>query len=101
VFAPDSDGARIGLPMPPDPDARIAVPRSRGATVARGELAVDAAPAAATCVGEVAVDLAPGQSRTLLLRWTDTELDPPDQENFVHFHCPADGEEHGPGLTVV
>ena len=41
----------------------------------------------------------PGQARTLLLRWADTELG--DQENFVHFHCPADGEEHGPGLTNV
>jgi beta-mannosidase len=101
VFAPDFDGARIGLPMPPDADARIAVQRSRGATVAHGQLAVDAAPAAATRVGEVALDLDPGQSRTLLLHWTDTELDPAEQENFVHFHCPADGEEHGPGLTLV
>jgi beta-mannosidase len=101
VFAPDFDGSRIGLPMPPDADARVAVPRSRGATVARGELAVDAASAAATRVGEVAVDVAPGQSRTLLLRWTDTELDPAEQENFVHLRCPADGEEHGPGLTEI
>jgi beta-mannosidase len=101
VFAPDFDGARIGLPMPPDADARIAVPRSRGATVARGELDAEAPPSAATRVGEVAVDLAPGQARTLLLRWSDPELDPSEQENFVHLHCPADGEEHGPGLTDV
>jgi hypothetical protein len=47
------------------------------------------------------VDLAPGQARTLLLRWSDRELDPSEQENFVHLHCPADGEEHGPGLTDV
>jgi hypothetical protein len=101
VFAPDFDGARIGLPMPPDADARVAVPRSRGATVARGELAVDAAPGAATPVGEVAVALEAGQARTLLVRWTDAELRPPEQENFVHLHCPAEREEHGPGLTVV
>lgn len=99
VFAPDFDGARIGLPMPPDADARVAVPRSRGASVERGELSVDAPPTAATPVGEVAVTLAPGEARTFLLRWTDPELG--EQENFVHLHCPADGEEHGPGLTEV
>jgi hypothetical protein len=102
VFAPDFDGARIGLPMPPDADGRVAVPRDRGAVVARGELAVDAAPAAATPVGEVTVTLAPGQVRTLFLRWTDPAPDSAgEQENFVHLHCPADGEQHGPGLTVV
>jgi beta-mannosidase len=99
VFAPDFDGARIGLPGPPDADARVAVPRSRGATVARGELVVDAAPATAARVGEVPVELAPGAARTLVLRWTDPELGP--QENFVHLHCPAEGETHGPGLTQV
>jgi Glycosyl hydrolases family 2, TIM barrel domain len=99
VFAPDFDGARIGLPMPPDADARVAVPRSRGAVAARGDLAVDAAPAAAAPVGEVTVTLAPGQARTLLLRWAVAELG--DQENFVHLHCPAPGEQHGPGLTNV
>jgi hypothetical protein len=77
------------------------VPRSRGTLVERGELAVDAPADAATPVGEVVVDLAPGQARTLVLRWTDEELDPARQENFVHFHCPAPGEEHGPGLTNV
>jgi hypothetical protein len=97
VFAPDFDGARIGLPMPPDADARVAVPRSRGAVVDDGEMTVVASPAAATTVGEITVALAPGQARTLLLRWTDPELG--DQENFVHLHCPAEGEEHGPGLT--
>jgi beta-mannosidase len=99
VFAPDFDGARIGLPMPPDAEARVAVPRSRGATVARGELTVDARACAATPVGEADVELAPGEARTLLLRWTDPELG--EQENFVHLHCPADGEEHAPGLTEV
>jgi hypothetical protein len=101
VFAPDPDGARIGLPVPPDPDARVAVPRGRGSAVAHGELAFDAEPAAATKVGAVTVALGPGQARTLVLRWTDEELDPADQENFVHFHCPAPGERHGPGLTNV
>jgi beta-mannosidase len=101
VFAPDPDGSRIGLPMPPDADGRVAVPRSRGATVGRGELAVDAPPSSATPAGEVEVELAPGQARTLLLRWTDPGLDPAAQENFVHLHCPADGEEHGPGLTEL
>jgi hypothetical protein len=102
VFAPDFDGARVGLPMPPDTDARVAVPRSRGAAVANGEITFDAAPSAATPVGEVTVALEPGQARTLLVRWADAELDPShDQENFVHFHCPAEGEEHGPGLTNV
>jgi beta-mannosidase len=99
VFAPDFDGARIGLPMPPDADARVAVPRSRGAVVGHGELAIDTPPAAASPVGEVTVALAPGQARTLLLHWTDSELG--DQENFVHLHCPADGEQYGPGLTNV
>ena len=99
VFAPDFDGARIGLPGPPDADGRVAVPRSRGASVASGDLTVGAAPAAATPVGDVIVALAPGQARTLLLRWTDPELGP--QENFVHLHCPADDEQHGPGLTTV
>jgi beta-mannosidase len=99
VFAPDYDGSRIGLPLPADADARVAVPRSRGATLAGGELAVEAAQTAATPAGEVAVELAPGQARTLLLRWTDPDHGP--QENFVHLHCPADGEEHLPGLTQV
>src|SRR6266700_3917687 len=99
VFAPDFDGARIGLPMPPDADARVAVPRSRGATVGEGELRVDAAPAAATRVGEVPVPLESGQALTMQLRWTDPDLVP--QENVVHLHCPADGEEHGAGLTVI
>jgi beta-mannosidase len=101
VFAPDFDGARIGLPMPPDADARVAVPHSRGAAVASGELTVQAPPSAATQVGEVAVELAAGQARTLLLRWHDAELVPAEQENFVHLHCPIDGETHGPGLTWV
>jgi beta-mannosidase len=99
VFAPDFDGARIGLPMPPDADAMVAVPRSRGVTVEHSELHVDAAPAAATPAGTVDVELATGQARTLLLRWNDPELG--EQENFVHLHCPAEGEEHGPGLTVI
>jgi hypothetical protein len=85
--------------MPPDADARVAVPRSRGATVDRGDLTVDAQPTAATHVGKVDVELPPGQARTLLLRWTDPELG--EQENFVHLHCPADSENHGPGLTEV
>ena len=102
VFAPDLDGARIGLPMPPDADARVAVPRSRGAAVARGDLHFDAAASSAAPVGEITVTLEPGQARTLLLRWHDPELDAQrPQENFVHFHCPAAGEEHGPGLTDV
>jgi hypothetical protein len=102
VFAPDLDGARIGLPMPPDPEARVAVPRARGPAVAHGELAFDAAPAAATRVGEVTVALEPGQARTLVLRWSDEQLgSPAGEENFVHFHCPAAGEEHSPGLTYV
>jgi hypothetical protein len=102
VFAPDFDGARIGLPMPPDADARLAVPRSRGTTVAQGEITFDAAPTAADRIGEVTVALEPGQARTLLVRWADPELDASrEQENFVHFHCPAEGEEHGPGLTNV
>jgi hypothetical protein len=88
--------------MPPDADARVAVPRSRGAAVAHGEITFDAAPVAATRVGEVAVAVKPGQARTLLVRWADPELDASrKQENFVHFHCPAADEVHGPGLTNV
>jgi len=102
VFAPDLDGARVGLPMPPDADARVAVPRSRGAALANGELVFDAGPTAAKTIGEVTVALEPGDVRTLLLRWDDPALDAASaQENFVHFHCPAPGEEHGPGLTAV
>jgi hypothetical protein len=85
--------------MPPDPDARVAVPRGRGVAVTRGELAFDAAPTTATPVGQVTVALEAGQARTLVLRWSDVELG--DEENFVHFHCPARDEEHGPGLTNV
>ena len=99
VFAPDFDGARIGLPMPPDADARVAVPRDRGGVVTDGDLPFDAAPNTATPVGEVRLVLEPGRARTLVLRWSDAELG--DQENFVHFHCPVAGEEHGPGLTVI
>jgi hypothetical protein len=99
VFAPDLDGARIGLPAPPHHEARVAVPRDRGDVVTQGELAFDAAPNAATPVGDVSFPLAAGQARTLVLRWIDVERG--DQENFVHFHCPAPGEEHGPGLTIV
>ena len=99
VFAPDFDGARIGLPVPPDTDARVALPRDRGAVVARGDLAFEAAPKAATPVGDVVIPLEPGQARTLVLGWTDVELG--NQENFVHFHCPAPGEELGAGLTNV
>jgi len=88
--------------MPPDADARVAVPRSRGAVIGRGDLQFDAAASSAAPVGEVTVTLEPGQARTLLLRWDDPELDSARaQENFVHFHCPAAGEEHGPGLTYV
>jgi hypothetical protein len=102
VFAPDFDGARIGLPMPPDADARVAVPRSRGASISRGDLHFDATASSATPAGEVTVTLEPGEARTLVLRWDDPEVDAASaQENFVHFHCPAPGEEHGPGLTAV
>jgi len=78
------------------------VPRSRGAAVAHGEITFDAPPTAATGIGEVTVALEPGQVRTLLVRWADPELDSSrDQENFLHFHCPAPDEVHGPGLTNV
>ena len=99
VFAPDPDGARIGLPMPPDTDARLAVPRSRGEAVDRGELAAAAAPATAATVGAVTVPLAPGDARTVVFRWEDPELGA--QENTVHLHCPAPNEVHGPGRTEI
>ena len=99
MFAPDPDGARIGLPMPPDADVRLAVPQSRGDAVDRGELAVVAEPATATTIGDVDVLLAAGEARTLVLRWDDPELGP--QENTVHLHCPGPDEVHGPGRTEI
>lgn len=99
VFAPDPDGARIGLPMPPDPYARLAVPRERGPRIEHGELQANVAPTSAASAGTIAVRLAAGEARTLLLGWDDPELGL--QENFVHLHCPDADETHGPGLTVV
>jgi hypothetical protein len=93
------DGARIGLPMPPDADARVAVPRSRAAA-AHGEITFDAAPTAATRIGEVTVALSRPGARCSFGGPTRSSTRR-DQENFVHFHCPADDEEHGPGLTNV
>ena len=91
VFAPDVEGARIGLPVPPDPDARVAVPRDRGTVVAHGELAFDAAPAAATRVGDVAFPVEAGQARTLILRWTDVDL----TDGVLHLHeSPAQHARH-------
>lgn len=99
VFAPDLDGARIGLPMPPDPESRVAIPHGRGNRVGGGTLEYRVGPEAVARVGDLTIELGPGQARTVVLHWRDP-LDGP-QENFVHLHCPADGERHSPGLTVI
>ncbi|MGQ0802260.1 MAG: glycosyl hydrolase 2 galactose-binding domain-containing protein [Actinomycetota bacterium] len=99
VIAPDPDGARIGLPMPADEDALVAVPRSHGAVVAHGTCNAAAAPESATTVGEIVVTIAAGEARTVLLRWIDPELGA--QQSFAHLHCPAEGERHPPGLSLA
>jgi beta-mannosidase len=99
VIAPDLEGARIGLPMPPDPDGRVAVPRTRGDRVGGGALAYEIGPGTTAPTGTITVALEQGQARTVVLRWNDP-FDGP-QENFVHLHCPAEGERHPPGLTVI
>jgi hypothetical protein len=99
VIAPDADGARIGLPMPADEEALVAVPRSHGAIVTHGTCTAAAPAEAATTIGEIVVTIAPGQARVVLLRWTDPELGA--QQSFTHLHCPAEGEHHPPGLSGV
>ena len=99
VFAPDLDGAGIGLLMPPDPESRVAVPHGRGNRIGGGTLEYRVGPESVARIGELTIELEPGQARTVVLRWPDP-LDGP-QENFVHLHCPADGEQHVPGLTVT
>ncbi|HUF83219.1 MAG TPA: glycoside hydrolase family 2 TIM barrel-domain containing protein, partial [Acidimicrobiia bacterium] len=99
VIAPDADGARIGLPMPADEGALVAVPRSHDTVVSNGTSTAAVPAGTATTIGEIAVAIAPGQARVVLLRWTDPELGP--QQNFTHLHCPADGEHHPPGLSLV
>src|SRR5262249_51219021 len=98
-LAPRFPRARIPVPGPPPTPPRAAPAPGRRAAPARGDLAVEAAPKAATAVGDVVIPLEPGQGRTLVLGWSDVELG--NQENFVHFHCPAPGEELGAGLTNV
>jgi hypothetical protein len=99
VIAPDPLGARIGLPMPADDDALVAVPRSHGAVVGHGRCSAPAPAQSAATIGEIVVTMASGQARVVLLRWTDPELGP--QQSFTHLHCPAEGEHHPPGLAVV
>ena len=92
VIAPDPDGSRIGLAFPATDGALVAVPRNRGRVLERGTLTVEAPAEAATDVGSVTVVLEPGQARTIVFRWDG-------DENFVHLHCPAAGEQHPPGLS--
>jgi beta-mannosidase len=99
VFAPDLEGARIGLTVPPDAAARVAVPRDSGPRLAEGTIDVEAGPTAVTPAGEIAVELPAGTARTVWFRWDDPVEGP--QSNSVHFHHPAPGEHHAPGLTAV
>ena len=85
VFTPDPEGARIGLPMPPDPDARVAVERSRELIVDEGTFSFAVGAEATAPVGAVDVPLVPGTSRTLMLRWTDPTTGA--EENSVHLCC--------------
>jgi beta-mannosidase len=97
LIGPDAEGAQLGLAMPADGEP-VAVPHTRGEVVDHGALSFTAPAAAATNVGEVTLVVAPGESRTVVLRWTD----PVDgaQENTAHLHCPAPGEVHAPGFAV-
>jgi beta-mannosidase len=93
VIAPDREGFRIGFAVPDD-RVCVAVPRVLGATVAQGTITAAVPRTAATEIGSVAVDLTRGSARTLLLQWGG-------ETNFVHLHCPADGDEHPPGMHDV
>jgi hypothetical protein len=93
VIGQDTDGFRIGLPMPGD-GTPVAVPHRVGESIATGAFAVDAPPAESTQIGEVVVELAPGDARTVVLHWGE-------ESNFVHLHCPAVSAEFPPGLHVV
>jgi hypothetical protein len=97
VFAPDPDGAKIGLPMPPDRDAFVAVERDRGARLDGGSWDGSIAPEAVTPLIELPLELAPGESRTVALRWTDPELGP--QDNAVHVHRLDPDRDLLPGLN--
>ena len=98
LIGPDAEGAQLGLAMPADGEP-VAVPHTRGEVVDHGALSFTAPAAAATNLGEVTLVVAPGESRTVVLRWTDP-VDGP-QENTAHLHCPAPGEVHAPGLAVL
>lgn len=98
VVAPDPDGFRIGLAMPGATEP-VAVPRSRGRSIETGSLAVVAV-AGAVHRGR----RRPGgsSSRVRPERWCCTGTTHNGaQENVVHLHCPAPGEELRPGLQVV
>ena len=99
VFAPDPEGSRIGLPMPPDDDSMVAIERSRGPVVADGTLVLTVAGGASAELGTVRVPLGPGEARTLMLRWTDPTTGV--EENSVHLCClPAD-IALAPGLSEL
>jgi hypothetical protein len=91
VIAPDPAGFRIGLAFPDD-GVPIAVPDGAGDGIASGTFDVDAAPEQATAIGEVTLTLRPGEARTVTFAWGD-------ETNFVHLHCPVDGESFPAGLS--
>jgi hypothetical protein len=99
VFSPDPDGARIGLPMPPDADAKVAIERSRELPVAEGTIALAVGAEATAELGTVDIALVPGEGRTLILRWDDPTTGA--EENSVHLCCvPADATL-GAGLSEL
>jgi hypothetical protein len=99
VFAPDPEGSRIGLPMPPDEDSMVAIERSRGAVVADGTLALTIAAGASAELGTVRIPFLPGEARTLLLRWNDPTTGA--EENSVHLCCLAGGIVLAPGMSEL
>jgi beta-mannosidase len=99
VMAPDPDGARIGLSMPPDADAMVAIERSRGDVVDEGARKLTVGAAATADLGVVDVALLPGEARTLMLRWNDPMTGA--EENSVHLCCVAPDVVLGPGLSEL
>ncbi|MGZ8764558.1 MAG: glycoside hydrolase family 2 protein [Acidimicrobiia bacterium] len=97
VIAPDPDGARIGLAMPPDADATVAIERSREAVIDGGTWALAVGAAATAEVGTVDVPLLPGEGRTLMLRWNDPITG--TEENSLHLCCVAADVVLAPGRS--
>ena len=99
MIAPDPDGARLALAVPPDFDSPVAIERSRGEITDQGVLDCVVEGAATTELGTVDIRLEPGESRTLVLTWNDPVTGV--EENCVHLCCLAPGADPRPGLSEL